>query len=119
MSKIYLAIVGAREYTNKKRFTEIVDEWVEKNGFPDKIISGGATGVDTLAEHYAEERKIPFIKFLPEWNVHGKQAGPLRNTHIVNSSTHMIAMPTKNSIGTFDSIRKAENKKIHVSVYNV
>ncbi len=114
-----LAIVGGRDFTDRKKFNQIVDEWLEKNGWPDSIISGGATGVDSMAERYAEEKKIPFVKCLPEWNAHGKAAGPMRNTQIVNAATHMIAMPTKNSTGTYDSIRKAEKKKISVSVYNV
>lgn len=44
-----------------------------------EIVSGGASGVDTEAEHFASHMKLPFKLFRADWNKHRKAAGPIRN----------------------------------------
>jgi hypothetical protein len=72
------------------------------------VISGGAIGADSLAERYAKENNIQTKIFLPDWEKHGKRAGFLRNTDIVNESELIIAFWDKSSKGTKDSIEKAK-----------
>lgn len=103
-----LAIVGDRNYTDYKKFTKQVDKFIEKHGTPSIIISGGASGVDTLAEKYAKKHKIPTRIFPAEWEIYGRSAGPKRNIEIVNASTHVLAFLTKGSKGTASTIRIAE-----------
>lgn len=64
-----------------------------------------------MAELYASENKIPIKIYNPDWKKYGKKAGILRNTDIVNAATHILAFPSKKSIGTFDTIKKAEKQK--------
>ncbi len=113
-----LAIVGYREFEDYIRFQNIIhkvlDTW---NNPPIKcIVSGGAKGVDKLAERYAKDNALELIIFLPEWTKYGKRAGPIRNLLIVKESSHVIALPSRKSIGTLDTIRKARNAKklLHV-----
>ncbi len=101
-----LAIVGSRELTNYSWFKAHVEAFISEHGKPDLIVSGGARGADTLARIYAEEKKIPIQEFIPNWKI-GKCAGILRNTDIINASTHVIAFPSKEGRGTQDSIKKA------------
>ena len=109
--KMHLAIVGSRNY---KDYSDCVDkinktllEWNIDIKNIDSCVSGGAQGADTLAERWAKENNIrPDIK-RPDWNAHGKAAGIIRNTDIVNACTHIIAFPSKSGRGTQDSIRKA------------
>ena len=104
---VKLGIVGYRKFTDYKKFSKIVDEYIAEIGIPVLIVSGGAKGVDTMAEVYAKEHKIPTRIFLPDWDKYKKGAGLIRNTEIVKESTHVIAFPSKKSIGTIDSINKA------------
>ena len=60
---------------------------------PEIIISGGAIGSDKMAERYAKIHNIPVLILVPDWKKHGKKAGILRNTDIINESTHVIAFP--------------------------
>ncbi|QKF94542.1 DUF2493 protein [Fadolivirus algeromassiliense] len=116
---IKLGIVGGRDYNDYNNFKKIVDNYIEEIGQPSEIISGGASGVDTMAEKYAIENNIPMTIFKPEWERHGKAAGIIRNTDIVNASTHILALPSKKSIGTYDSINKAKKLNKILKVTNV
>lgn len=60
-------------------------------------------------------KNIKIKIFYPDWNLYGKKAGPL----IVLECTHMIAFPSKNSIGTFDSINKAKKQEKELIIIEV
>jgi len=112
-----LAIVGGRDYKDYDNFKKITDAYIKKIGMPPSvIISGGASGVDTMAEKYAKENKIETIILKPDWNKLGKAAGIIRNTDIINEATHVLALPTNKSVGTYDSIDKAKklNKELEI-----
>lgn len=113
---IKLGIVGYRKYTDYDKFKEKVDEYIKEIGKPIELVSGGAKGVDTMAEKYAKENNYQIKIFYPDFEKYGKVAGPKRNTEIVKYSTHIIAFPSKHSIGTFDTINKAIklNKKLKI-----
>lgn len=110
-----LAIVGSRDYHNYSFFRSQVESFLEGRT-PTLIISGGASGADEMAERYAIEMKVELQVFEADWAKYGKGAGPKRNMQIVEAATHVIAFPTTKSIGTFDTIRKAQKagKPIHV-----
>lgn len=111
-----LAIIGSREFKQYQYLVTLLDpikdsiEW---------IISGGARGVDSMAERYARVNKIPFLLFPANWDKYGKRAGFIRNQQIVDEADYMIAIPTPDSIGTRDSIRRAEIKEIPVEIFEI
>jgi len=110
---IKLAIVGYREFKDYKKFSKHIDEYIKEIGNPVLIISGGAKGVDTMAEKYAKEHNIPTQIFYPDWEKYGKGAGIIRNTDIIINSTHVLAFPNVRSIGTLDKA-KIYNKVLKV-----
>ena len=116
---VKLAIVGYKEYNNYLEFKKTVDDYIEEIGKPELIVSGGARGVDKMAEKYAKEKKIAMQVFPPNWDKYGKSAGPKRNTQIIENSTHVIAFPSVNSVGTIDSINKAKKYNKILKIVNV
>jgi hypothetical protein len=114
-----LAIVGYRKFNDWNKFKEHVDEYVLKHGMPEFIISGGASGADSLAERWAKIHKIPMLIMFPEWKKYGKFAGIRRNADIVRECTHMIAFPSEKGRGTQDSIKKAEKEGKIIKVIEV
>jgi hypothetical protein len=118
-----LALVGSRDFHDYDRFVQGVEQSLEEWDLRIEdikcIISGGAKGADTLAERFSKDRNIAIIVLSPDWNKLGKRAGLVRNSDIVEASTHMIAFPTKTSKGTYDSINKAKKKSIHLKIVNV
>ena len=98
-----VAVIGSRGFTNY----ELVKETLSKLEIT-LIVSGGAKGADTLGEQYAKENNIPTKIFLPDWTKHGKCAGMLRNTDIINEADIVVAFWDKSSKGTLDSITKSK-----------
>lgn len=83
---------------------------------PDKIISGGARGVDTYAKQYAERYNIPFQEFKPDWKKYGKGAGHVRNQEMVDIADMVVALWDGKSKGTKSTIDKANKKGIPVVI---
>lgn len=109
-----VAIVGGRDFDDYEQFKSCVNE--EKIQFK-SIISGGARGVDTLAERYATEIGVPVKIYLPDWTKHGKAAGPIRNRQIVKNADCVIAFWDEKSPGTRSSIKIAEELKKPTTIF--
>lgn len=114
-----LAIIGSRDFNNYKLLERIIDEYNIHYNF-DTIISGGAKGADSLGEQYAKENDIPLVKYLPDWEKYGKDAGFIRNKDIIENSDYIIAFWDEISKGTLHSINLArkQNKPCTVIYYN-
>lgn len=113
-----LAIVGYREFTDFKRFSESVDAWILEYEDPDVIISGGCRGTDTLAETYAKLRGIGMIVRKPK-DPSKKQDYIVRNYQIADECTHMIAFLSPKSRGTVHTIEFAKKQGKPVTIVNV
>lgn len=98
------AIVGSRHWTDYAAFVEIVNRHIPPG--VTRIVSGGAAGVDRMAERYADERNLPQTVYLPDWTL--ASAGPKRNQQIVDAADGGIAFPGPKSKGTYDTIRRAK-----------
>lgn len=115
-----VTIVGSRSFRDYGFFEKKIKEWETANGIITTVISGGASGVDGMAEQYAIRNNRQKIVHKPDWDRHGKAAGPIRNSAIVGDGLdYLIAFPGPDSIGTHDTIRKAKEKGIVVFVIDV
>jgi len=112
-NKFYIGIVGSRKVNDYEFVKSIFLKVIESVIFFDNIVivSGGAKGVDSIAKQISKNLGISIIEIIPDWSI-GKQAGILRNSEIVKIIDFLIAIPTKDSIGTYDTIRKAKQKLI-------
>ena len=74
-----IVIAGSRTITDINILLKVIELSSYKITKDDEIVSGGARGVDTLAEIYAKNKGIPIKIFKPDWNKYGKSAGVIRN----------------------------------------
>lgn len=111
-----LAIVGHRHYKNYNVFRKILTDFSKKYGLPNMIVSGGARGVDALAEQYAREKQIPILIWHAKWRKYGRAAGPRRNEKIVGSCDHVLAFLHPQSKGTKSTIEIAKGKDKPVTI---
>ena len=108
------AIVGTRTADDYEALKSILDNLIPK---PTEIISGGASGADKMAERYAKENNLLMTILKPDWQTHGKSAGPLRNLEIVASCERLVALWNGESRGTKHSIETARNQGKQVIVH--
>ena len=113
-----LAIVGSRNFTDYPLFCQLLEDAIQDIKVH-TVISGGARGVDTMAEQWANDNKRRFVVHLPQWNRYGKSAGPIRNRKIIQDSDQVIAFWDGESRGTQSSIQIAKrlSKPCHIIMY--
>jgi hypothetical protein len=99
-----LIIAGGRNY----QFTD--DDYVRLDAIPDvtEVVSGHAQGADIQGEEWAAERGIPSKLFRPDWNQHGKAAGPIRNRQMAEYADAVVLFPGgKGTNSMFAEAKKA------------
>ena len=113
----YVAVVGSRSRTDKEYIHKKLDELHSEKPI-ELIVSGGARGVDLIAEEWADLNKIPKKIFIPDWDKYGKKAGFLRNIEIVNHADVVYSFWDGESRGTLSSMNlaKKNNKKLIVDI---
>ena len=124
---INLAIVGSSRFYDFMIFEEVVETWIEENGYPDMIIVGGASGVDYMAERWADNNSVPIAVFTEEWSNparslvdSGRAEAPKTLTEkILNGASHILAMPSPTSKWTRIVIDRAALEGIHTVVHEV
>lgn len=107
-----IAVIGSRNFHNYDLLKSTLNQYHNI----DLIISGGASGADSLAERYASEVGIKTLIFKPGWDTYGKKAGYLRNIDIVLSSDLVIAFWDGKSKGTKHSIDLAKKHKKQILI---
>lgn len=101
MTEVVLAIVGSTQFDSDKYAT--IKAWDLIHGRirklrPSLIVSGGADGIDTLAEKCASEAGIPFREFLPKNRRWKPEGFAQRNLQIADACTHLLAIRHEDSI---------------------
>ncbi len=81
------------------------------------IISGGAIGVDTAAERYADKMGISKIIVRPDYKKYGKVAPLIRNKTMVDMADIVIAIWDGRSRGTKDTIDYAIKTNTRLKIY--
>ena len=80
------------------------------------IVSGHATGADSLGERYAQEHGLACDIHPADWDKHGKAAGPIRNAEMTEVADALIAFWDGQSRGTVNMISLAKSKGLSVAV---
>ena len=78
------------------------------------IISGGATGGDSIGIDWAVVNWCRFEEYKPDWNKHGKAAGPIRNQQMLDEGKPDLVVAFPGGRGTADMIRRAEASGVPV-----
>ena len=83
------------------------------------IISGGAKGIDTLAEIYADIHGISKLVIRPRYNLYGKAAPLKRNEVMVDMADRVVVIWDGVSKGSLYTAKYAENKNKDVVLVNL
>lgn len=106
-----ILIVGSRSI---KEFD--LSEYVPKE--TELIISGGASGVDSIAEEFADKHRISKLIMYPKYEIYGRAAPLKRNEIIVDIADEVLIIWDGKSRGTKHTAdyAKKKNKKVHLII---
>lgn len=85
-----------------------------------EVVSGGATGADSAGEYWARIQRypeIPIRHFLPDWDLYGRRAGPIRNSKMAAYADALLLIWDGKSKGSADIKKKME--ELEKPVYEV
>ena len=124
---INLVIAGSSRFYDYSIIEEILDQWIEIEGYPDLIIVGGASGVDYLAERWATNNHIEFIMFNEFWDNprpgledSGRGEAPLELTEkLLEAATHVLAFLGEGSKWTKVVAEEAHQRGIPTYVHHL
>ena len=101
-------------------WSEVANHFMNDDGLltVEGIISGGARGADKYAENFAKDVSLPIEVFKPDWKLHGKRAGYLRNITMLEQEgvDLVIALWDGESKGTKHTIDCALSRGIDLRV---
>jgi hypothetical protein len=83
----------------------------------EQVVSGGASGVDTAGENFANIVDIEIERFPADWNTHGKAAGPIRNKQMAEYADALLLIWDGESRGS--ASMKNEMLKLGKPVYEI
>lgn len=114
-----LAIVGSRYISDRQVLLDAL-KLVPSLESVTEIVSGGAKGVDKLAEEFAKENNLKLTVFRPNYSLYGRGATLMRNTEIIEYADAVLAIPVRGgSNGTHDDIRKARKMGKRLFIHEV
>jgi hypothetical protein len=106
-----ILVCGGRDFEDY----DCVKWWLERVKPISCIVSGGATGADTLAVRFAKETGTRVKVYPADWATHGRAAGPKRNTlMLVNNPDLSLVVAFPEGAGTMNMVKQA--KKADISV---
>lgn len=124
-------IYGGRTWANPDAFAEGTQEWeVARNEIVDSmdfldvfvphsvtaIVSGMADGADTIGIAWAHNNSVHVEGHSPDWDTHGKRAGPIRNQEMLDSGID-LAIEFPGGRGTADMRRRLEKAGVPIIEY--
>jgi len=107
-----LLIAGSRSITDFDLSPYIPDD-------VDEIISGGAQGIDTLAEKYADEHRISKHIIRPKYHLYKKAAPIKRNMEMIEMADRVLVIWDGRSRGALSTINYAQKIKKELQIVQI
>lgn len=107
-----LLVVGSRSVKNFD-----LSPYISNN--VEVIISGGANGVDFLAEKYADIHRISKYIIRPRYDIYGRGAPIKRNEEMVDISDAVLVIWDGQSKGTQHTIEYSKKTKKPITIIQI
>lgn len=119
-----ILVCGGRGFRNFDWMNDVLNSichdrgWIsDKSGneLPSvRVISGGASGADSLAIRWASENWCLYDIFPAMWNVYGRRAGHIRNQWMLDEGKPDLVVAFPGGTGTADMMRRARAEGVEV-----
>ncbi len=109
---VRVLVTGGRDYADKEYIFHVLDRWHAERGI-ECIIEGDASGADSIAGLWAQERGVPLQTYPAQWEL-GKKAGMLRNLQMLIEGKPNVVIAFSGGNGTDNMVEIAEKNGIPV-----
>lgn len=109
-----IIFTGGRKYRNEHAVVDVLIQLPTSA----TIVTGGATGLDSLAHKYAEEMGFKTEVYPADWEQHGRSAGPIRNRQMAELEGVSMVIAFEGGAGTENMVRTAHKLEIPVLEVN-
>lgn len=79
-----------------------------------RLITGGATGVDSYAGGWAAVQAITIETYFAKWGEHGRAAGPIRNKQMLDEGKPDVVIAFPGGRGTANMVKQAREAGVRV-----
>lgn len=102
-------VCGGRDYVEMDTVSDVLDGIHHRraDGGIGTVISGTATGADTLGEVWAMANRVPVERYEPDWAKYGRAAGPVRNRQMLVEGKPTLVVAFPGGRGTANMIKQA------------
>ena len=118
MDDYRVIIAGGRESQDYALLKEKCEYYLQNKLQTDTvvIVSGHASGADSLGERFAQEHGLQIELHPADWAKHGRAAGPIRNKEMAESADALIAFWDGQSRGTKNMIDQARQYELKTAI---
>lgn len=113
-----LLVFGGRDYADRETLYAALDDLLACGPRHQlTVLSGGATGADTLAMEWAIDRGVFFIAHPADWKRHGRGAGFIRNQAMLDIYGPDLAYEFPGGRGTADMRERCLKACVELEAY--
>jgi hypothetical protein len=114
------AVVGGSRYQQNRNFVFRAMDTLRKELGITSVAQGGARGTDELIKVWAESRGVPCRTYEANWDKHGKAAGPIRNSEMLEAEQPDYVVGFPGGRGTADLLKRARSwRKRDIAVIEI
>lgn len=108
-------VTGGRDFNDFEAVKKVLDCLPKIT----TIIEGGAQGADYCAKKYADCRGKLNVTYSADWKTHGKAAGPIRNSKMLNDHKDALVVSFPGGRGTKHCTEEATRLGLPVLVVTI
>lgn len=118
MEQYKVIIAGGRHFADYELLRTWCDYYLQQKVKTHQVIivSGHASGADSMGERYAQEHGLQCEQHPADWAKNGRAAGPIRNKEMAECSDTLIAFWDGKSKGTKSMIDLAQRMGLRVAI---
>ncbi len=109
-----LIVTGLRTCERKDLVYAEISKFIAEIGGVDEIVSGGSSGVDQYTKQYAQEHRIKFKEFVPDFQSHINAATFIRDAEMAEYATHLLVLSNGISKESKNLIAEAKANNLQV-----
>jgi len=107
-------VCGGRDWRDAEFVESTLNRLHAARGPFDRLIHGGARGVDRIAGKWARKNGVLEWDFLPEWHRAGTPDGPMRNHRMITEGAPDLVIAFAGGFGTADMVEQAKAAGVEV-----